>query len=124
MQNATDDCKALYGEFDVLTKDVNIYNIFGICYGTSINPALYSSEKKGMTAADYTPWLYPKSRRDAGAAADPLGDDTLPPCTFGTPLMTYFDRTDVRTALHIDADIGPWLMCTNGIDYTRQEIAS
>ena len=32
--------------------------------------------------------------------------------------MDYFDRTDVRLALHISDQIGPWELCTNGINYT------
>jgi carboxypeptidase C (cathepsin A) len=49
---------------------------------------------------------------------------SLPPCTFGTPLMEYFDRTDVRTALHIDSGSKPWEMCTSDIDYTELPQAS
>jgi hypothetical protein len=42
----------------------------------------------------------------------------LPPCTFGVPLMDYFDRADVRESLHISNLVGEWELCTNGIDYT------
>ena len=75
--------------------------------------------------ADYTRWAFPKDEWferlgvEVGAA--------LPPCTFGTPLMAYFDQTDVRTALHIptaDPAIGPWEMCTSNINYTELEKAS
>lgn len=114
MPKATAECKALYGEFMLLTRDVNIYNIYGICYGTSENPQLLqSSQTEGMTAKQYTPWL---------GTSDPA--DSLPPCTFGTPLMTYFDRPDIREALHIDSKVGAWTMCTDGIDYTSEPQAS
>jgi hypothetical protein len=32
--------------------------------------------------------------------------------------MDYFDREDVREALHVSDLIGAWELCTNGIDYT------
>lgn len=115
MPNASLKCKELLVEFDVLTKDVNIYNIYGICYGTSLNPQMYESKRKGVTAADYTPWLFTNEQLEANG---------LPPCTFGTPIMDYFDRTDVRDALHISPLIGAWELCTNGIDYTRQATGS
>lgn len=40
MPNSSLKCKALLAKFDILTKDVNIYNIYGICWGTSENPQL------------------------------------------------------------------------------------
>ena len=48
----------------------------------------------------------------------------LPPCTFGTPLMDYFDRADVREALHISPLIGAWELCTNNIKYTTLDAGS
>lgn len=38
LDNVSDTCLALLDQYDVLTQDVNIYNIFGTCYGTSENP--------------------------------------------------------------------------------------
>ena len=61
MPNASTVCDALYAQFYALTRNVDVYNIFGICYGTSINPAEEFS-KKGKRASsykDYTPWAYP-----------------------------------------------------------------
>lgn len=63
---------------------------------------MYNSTRKGVTPQQYTPWLYTEERL---AAQDQNG---LPPCTFGTPLMEYFDRADVRAALHISDLIGEW----------------
>ena len=40
----------------------------------------------------------------------------LPPCTFGNPIMDYFNRADVRTALHIPSDIQAWELCTESIN--------
>jgi pimeloyl-ACP methyl ester carboxylesterase len=124
MPNATALCDAYYAQFLTLTSKVNIYNIYGICYGTSIDPQAEEGDeilqkKRGMTARDYTPWAFPD---DEFLSRHGLDGGDLPPCTFGTPLMEYFDRVDVRAALHIpeqDPTIGPWVMCTSNIDYTR-----
>jgi len=112
----------LYAQFYALTKDVDIYNIYGICWGTSIDPALEGQEnspRKGWTARDYTPWAFPKQE-----IMDSVQGGSLPPCTFGTPLMAYLDQTEVRTALHIDSDAPAWEMCTSSIDYTSLPQAS
>jgi len=79
----------LYAQFYALTKDVDIYNIYGICWGTSIDPALEGQEnspRKGWTARDYTPWAFPKQE-----IMDSVQGGSLPPCPFGTPLMAYLD---------------------------------
>lgn len=109
MPNASLKCKELLAEFHLLTRDVNIYNIYGICYGTEENPQMYG-QRKGVTAQQYTPWIFDGVE----------GASTLPPCTFGEPIMAYFDRPDVRAALHISDLIGEWELCTNNIDYTTQ----
>lgn len=91
---------------DLKSRWVNIYNIYGVCYGTTIDPQMAegpqmyeSAGRRPISAYDYTPWAFPHLKDK-----EPLGgDDALPPCTFGTPLMNYFDRADVRTALHIDS---------------------
>lgn len=49
MPNASLKCKELLGEFDWLTRDVNVYNIYGICYGTEENPQM-NGKRKGVTA--------------------------------------------------------------------------
>lgn len=129
MPNASSTCEALYGQFYVLTRNVDIYNIYGICYGTSLNPALEGSEektqRKGWSARDYTPWAFPKEEHIKELESE-LGIEggSLPPCTFGTPLMEYFDREDVRTALHITPGSKAWEMCTSDIDYTSLPQAS
>jgi hypothetical protein len=109
MPNASLKCKELLAEFHLLTRDVNIYNIYGICYGTEENPQMYG-QRKGVTAQQYTPWIFDGVE----------GASTLPPCTFGEPIMAYFDRPDVRAALHISDLVGAWELCTNNIDYTTQ----
>lgn len=40
----------LLSQFEDLTSDVNIYDIFGICYGPEPNPQMYGSNS---TKKDY-----------------------------------------------------------------------
>lgn len=56
-----------------------------------------------FTASEYTPFLL----NEQGAG--------LPPCTFGTPIIEYYGRSDVREALHIPADVQDWTLCTTKI---------
>jgi hypothetical protein len=60
--NASLQCRKLQLEFDRLTSDVNVYNIYGTCWGTSENPSLYQSKRKGVTAQQYTPWIFTEER--------------------------------------------------------------
>lgn len=65
-------------------------------------------EVKAYTAADYTPFLG-------------LEGSGLPPCTFGTPILEYYGRSDVREALNIPADVQEWTLCSMkiAIEYHR-----
>jgi len=105
---ASAECMNLYREFSSLVSDVNVYDIFGICYGPEPHPQMYATNavaEEGITAAHYTPFLY-----------ENLGDGAgLPPCTFGTPIISYYGRQDVREALHIPEDIQEWTLCTTKI---------
>lgn len=97
-------CADLLDQFNTLTQDVNVYDIFGICYGLGPYPQLYNGEH-GFTASDYTPFL--------------KGSLSLPPCTFGTPIEAYFNRQDVKDALHISPDAPEWKLCSTrvGLEY-------
>ena len=63
MTHTSDECMSLLDQFDVLVADVNVYDIFGVCYGTFPYPSLQSSQDdapKEMTyysQNDYTPFL-------------------------------------------------------------------
>lgn len=108
---ASAECVEFQREFQALVSDVNVYDVYGTCYGPSPNPQLYSTtieEVKAYTAADYTPFLG-------------LEGSSLPPCTFGTPILEYYGRTDVREALNIPADVQEWTLCSMkiAIEYHR-----
>jgi len=72
--------------------------------------------KKGFTAMEYTPWLY------RHIAQDEKHLQSLPPCTFGIPLLEYFNSETVRTALHIDDSTQAWDMCSDSIFYTSDYV--
>jgi len=103
MLHASSECRALHKEFNALVSGINTYNTYGTCYGTKHDPNLIptnaASKKKGMTAQEYTPWLFPKVDSEEN---DDLSD-SIPPCLYGTPVVEYMNRDDVRTALHIPA---------------------
>lgn len=106
---ASTECQGYLREFQTLTSDVNVYDIFGICYGPEPHPQMYQTNAealKGFTAAEYTPFLN---------EINPLGGSGLPPCTFGTPIIEYYGRSDVREALHIPSDVQDWTLCTTKI---------
>lgn len=67
--------------------------------------------KTSYTSKDYTPWLYRNQNKK--------NLQELPPCTFGTPLIEYFNDPTVRDLLHITPVTDQaWDMCTSGISYT------
>jgi len=113
-------CTAAFIRFSELTSDINVYDVYGICYSSgSTNSSaskndkfkLYDSKvgltklgneiktyKKSWTAKEYTPWAFPKID-----AKHNLKE--LPPCTFGDPIIAYFNRADVRSLLHIPTTV-------------------
>ena len=44
MIGVTDECMALQDEFNTLTQDVNVYDIFGTCWGLGPYPQLSQPE--------------------------------------------------------------------------------
>ena len=117
MQKATDECIGYLNEFDSLVSDVNIYDIFGTCWGSGPFPQLYEagpSKKGGFTQNDYTPWL----KRPVREGDKMLRE--LPPCTYGSGLLNYLNLDVVRQALHVPNDVQSWDLCTNEINYVIQ----
>jgi len=116
--NLTARCATYLIEFSQLVSDINIYDIYGTCWGLGDSPQLYGSEnKKAATAADYTPWLY-DYKMPVEEGEHPMLK-SLPPCTFGSPIIEYLNTEEVRSKLHIPSDIQDWDLCLDGINYTR-----
>jgi len=101
---------------------INIYNIYGTCYGG--DP---SSEKKGFTAKDYTPWLFRSNKhsttdeliRSSSKKVESAND--LPPCTFGVPLIDFMNSAETKTALYIPENVQDWTMCKDDYNYTMYD---
>ena len=125
---------------------INIYNIYGECYGGANDTEKFSNDlesyrnggerrelratqpKKGYTARDYTPWMFRNKKKlglvrsSAEAEERPVGD--LPPCTFGIPLMDFMNDPEVRTQMHIPEYVQNWTMCKDDFNYTMFENAT
>ena len=112
---------SLNDQFSTLTSQVNIYDIFGICWGSGPYPQaepsfphLYKGGKRThqqyISAADYTPWL-PRFQKKGSKLNE------LPPCTFGSSLLDYMNSDAVREAMHIPDYVQAWDLCKTGIDY-------
>lgn len=128
MLGVSDDCMAIFDEFNTLTSDVNVYDIFGICWGSGpypqqggfphlINNNEERFHQKFVTPADYTPWTKPKSK-------NPKALKELPPCTFGSSLLDYMNKKEVREAMHIPDYVQAWDLCKTGIAYLSEKEAS
>ena len=104
MRNVTQECLGYMNEFDSLVSDVNVYDIFGTCWGAGPYPQLYEAhgpgaKKRGFTQNDYTPWLKRPIREGDHMLRE------LPPCTYGSGLLDYLNLDVVRQALHVPNDV-------------------
>lgn len=126
--NLSNACNDLMNTFNNLVSNINVYDVYGICYGSGARSdafELYSSSdmgiskvanglktyKKSFTAADYTPFLYKHQDTQQKKLKD------LPPCTFGNPIIAYLNSATVRQLLHIPDHVQAWDLCTNSIGY-------
>ena len=123
-RNATDTCMDLYDKFAADVDKVNVYDIFGYCYGLPTEDGSHKqfampgekglvkvgneikSYKKVFTAADYTPWA-------RGGRLSNGGVGETPPCVYGGPVVEYLNRADVRSDLHIPDEYPAWDMCNS-----------
>jgi serine carboxypeptidase-like clade 2 len=63
----------------------------------------------------YTPWI-PKMKKETVGEEDP--------CPYISPLVEYFNKESVRSALHIPDYVGMWDMCNMTYNYTASEKGS
>jgi len=110
----TEQCNAWLDEFNSFTQYVNVYDIFGTCWGRGSAPQKFEGvtphakrpKKTQVSSADYTPWVKKSYQTNE-----------LPPCTWGNPLIEYLNSDEVRTNLHIPSSIQAWDLCTEDIFY-------
>lgn len=109
MQNATKECLGYLEEFMGLTADINVYDIFGTCWGLGPFPQMYQSgNKRAFSQNDYTPWIRPKISQTI--EGEPILKE-LPPCTWGSGLLDWMNLSETREALHIPDEVQAWDLC-------------
>lgn len=117
----TEVCRDLKKQFYSLVDKVNIYDVYRECYyedetnrvGTAMINGELKTYKRGMTAREYTPYLFKNTKNL----------ELIPPCVYGSGPTDFFNKQEVRDALHIETN-QTWELCTNRIDYDSGEIAS
>jgi len=67
-----------------------------------------------VTADQYTPWLFEGPNRLK----------VIPPCSFGQPVIDYYNKPEVRQKLHIPDHVQAFDFCTRNITYNKQKIGS
>jgi hypothetical protein len=117
------DCEPIWDEMSKSWNDLNIYDFFRTNevpittpsaedrMGKSIVNGVEKTYKRGMTQAEYTPWL-----------KHIVNNDRL----MYTGLSDYLNDADVRTALHIPESAPGWEECNMSIneDYSLQQEGS
>ena len=112
-------CEAAEMEFFSALAGLNIYDLYRHCYredeGLRMGRATIDGEEKtytrGMTAFDYTPWVFGGMTRDQLQLKNP-------PCVYASGVTDYLNRQDVRDALNVKTS-QVWELCTDRIAYTR-----
>ena len=109
-RNISEECGNLLDEFSTLTADINVYDIYGTCWGLGPTPQLYESgsHKRYITQNEYTPWLQREVAKDF--QGHPILKE-LPPCTWGSGLLDWMNLSDTRQALHIPDNVQAWDLC-------------
>jgi carboxypeptidase C (cathepsin A) len=123
MLGVSDQCMSLNDEFSTLTSQVNVYDIYGTCWGLGPFPQaergfphLYkggkSAPRQPSSYADYTPWIHGGKMRGGAQSNE------LPPCTFGSTLLDYMNSDAVREAMHIPDYVQAWDLCQSASTWT------
>jgi cathepsin A (carboxypeptidase C) len=115
-------CAQLRRDFYKLVSKVNVYDVYRHCWypnetervGSAMIKGELKTYKKGMTAKQYTPFLFRNNE-------DILEEDV--PCVYAKGTSEFFNREDVRDAFNVETD-QVWELCTDRIDYNSEEKAS
>jgi len=130
------DCMDLMTKFSDDTDKVNVYNIFGYCWGLPTEDGSHKSipkegelgltavggqiktYKKVFTQKDYTPWAFPNLPNKKNLKE-------TPPCVDGEFIIKYLNRPEVRHALYIPDSARGWDMCAGSeFEYSINKIGS
>ncbi|CAI2368611.1 unnamed protein product [Moneuplotes crassus] len=104
-----EECDKLQMKFYDLVSNINIYDVYRECFydegvdrlGTAKINGELKTYKRGMTAQEYTPFLF-KNKKDSL--------NIIPPCVYGSGPTDFLNRQDVRDALNVETD-QPWELC-------------
>jgi hypothetical protein len=129
------ECQDMVTQFDSYMKNIQPYDLLGKCYyfPKANEPTLYATEEgtfrtttgqqkeelrsKVFTAYEYTNFLYRNKPDYHKLKAD------LPCGTYDAPLLDYYNKDTVKTALHIDPSVTKYALCSD-IDYTMSKEAT
>jgi cathepsin A (carboxypeptidase C) len=115
------ECAKLRRQFYDLVSKVNVYDVYRHCYyedeQNRVGSAMINGElktyKRGMTAMEYTPFLFKNKE----------AMNSVPPCVYGSGPTDFFNKQEVRDAFNVKTD-QVWELCTDRIDYESGEKAS
>lgn len=114
-------CEQHEAEWISKIAGINIYDVYRKCYYPETPAERFSTNhlgqtyKNGMTAMDYTPWMF-KSLKKKGLTLE----DVSVPCVYAKGTSDFFNTAEVMAALHINTEqVKKWQLCTDEIDYTH-----
>lgn len=118
----TPKCVELAKKVSDLSGELNWYDLYRKNYdlpaanstrlGTTIIEGKTRTYKRGMTMAEYTPFIPHVAQSKASTAVN------------GDFLTDYLNRQDVREAFNIPAEVQTWEMCSETLRYHVQDEAS
>lgn len=94
---------------------MNPYGVYNYCYHDSDEESEKAQKTVGRKSlrSDYTPWLH----QSPALKANKLGE--IPPCTYGSVLINYYNLPEVKEALHIKDTAFDWDLCSQNINYNQ-----
>ncbi len=108
-------CDAALAVLRNQTIGINPYNVIGKCNG---KPSLTGGCFTQQAVADAESSRLSRPESSWAEASGPRGlAQTFVPCIDVTPAVDYFDRSDVRAALHVDANAFAWDVCSQHVEY-------
>lgn len=120
----TPDCQAAVDDITQNFEHINPYNVYAPCVvgKPSTGGCFTAAAAASLLAHELSPAALRAGRRapflPAASAALSLAQ-TYVPCIDFSPVVTYFNRPDVRAALHVRADAPEWDVCSQHLAYTQ-----
>ncbi|KAA0173609.1 hypothetical protein FNF27_04943 [Cafeteria roenbergensis] len=108
-------CDAALAVLRNQTIGINPYDVIGKCNG---KPSLTGGCFTQQAVADAESSRLSRPESSWAEASGPRGlAQTFVPCIDVTPAVDYFGRSDVRAALHVDANAFAWDVCSQHVEY-------